>query len=338
MSDTAMTPAQLDPATLIILWNTLETAIFQVQVYFAALCCIVFYEWLANLGREYRLIWKSDWTLVKGAYLLIRYTGILHAIIDPEISLKRLFQLHAYYGPRRADDCARFVTFIPAFPIVGVVLSHFIMLTQCHAVWGREPWVLIVLGPLILAEAAIMAISAFTKIVPIPLVTEFGPCLPRAVDAFPIVYFAFPMLFDLVVSVLTAVKTLKLRREEHGVGMKSSLLNTIIQQSFQYFIFITAANFTNIIYYAVDANDPMSSINGPLAIIATELFACRLTLSLRDVKGQAPVPRLVFGSSTEKEKSKRNIARVIVFGDDGADGNELSSIRHSMHSSTTSHV
>lgn len=37
MSDTAMTPAQLDPATLIILWNTLETAIFQVQVYFAAL-------------------------------------------------------------------------------------------------------------------------------------------------------------------------------------------------------------------------------------------------------------------------------------------------------------
>jgi hypothetical protein len=38
------------------------------------------------------------------------------------------------------------------------------MFIQCHAVWGRAPFVLIVLAPIMLAEAVIMAISTFTQI------------------------------------------------------------------------------------------------------------------------------------------------------------------------------
>lgn len=314
MSNTASVP--MDSATMVALWYELEDAVSKVQLYFAALCCIVFYEYLSNFSREYRLILKADWTLIKTAYILIRYTGIAHAIID----------LYAYYGLWKAEECARFVTFIPAFPIIGVVLSHFIMLTQCHAVWNRSHWVLIALGPLVLSEAVVMSISTFTKIVPISMMTSLGPCLPRAVDAFPIVYFAAPMVFDLAVTVLTAVKVLKLRNEDRGLGLSSSLLNTIIQQSFQYFIFITAANSVNIVYYAVDANDPMSSINGPLAIIATELFTCRLTLSLREIKSRSTVT----GLGSPSEKVKRKLVKVVVLGDEpGNDTTYLPTVIHS---------
>lgn len=122
------------------------------------------------------------------------------------------------------------------------------------------------------------------------------------------------MLFDLTVTILTAIKVLRLRSADTGIGsvltrltykdhelceatdlpvrmssVGSALLNTIIQQSFQYFIFITAAvrfddsspqhcivdlglqltldyiqNLTNILYYAIDVSAPSSSLNGPL--------------------------------------------------------------------------
>jgi hypothetical protein len=74
------------------------------------LSAIVFYEWLVNLRREYKLVWKAEWTLpkvsdcyryfitlciyrcrvlditIQAAYLLIRYTGVVHAIVDVSCS------------------------------------------------------------------------------------------------------------------------------------------------------------------------------------------------------------------------------------------------------------
>ena len=71
-----------------------------------------------------------------------------------------------------------------------------------------------------------------------------------------------PMLFDLIVTVLTAIKCIRLRKLNSGVEwadtntredskdlscvvllhrLGSALLNNIIQQSFQYFLIITAA-------------------------------------------------------------------------------------------------
>lgn len=116
-------------------------------------------------------------------------------------------QLWAYFGPWEAETCKQFVAFIPAFPIFGVIASHVILLIQCHAVWNRNKLVLICLIPLIVAETAIMSVSSFTQIgreagasvqdtyglmfcsSAVPLPTATGPCLPRALSAFCILYF-----------------------------------------------------------------------------------------------------------------------------------------------------
>lgn len=93
----------------------------------------------------------------------------------------------------------------------------------------------------------------------------------------------------------------------------------------------------------------MSSINGPLgklakglslitenttnsnysypsiAIIATELFACRLTLSLREVKGRKTVTRL----GSPSEKTRRKLVKVVMLGDEfGTDTMGLATISH----------
>lgn len=208
----------MDPATLAVLAGQLDHAVFQVQAYFAALWSvlpnaagpvaeviayrsgIVFYEWIVNLKREIPYVWKADWSMVKVLYLLIRYTGLAHAVIDvyssscrPRVrSLTPILQLYAYFGAWEPEACRQFVAFIPAFPIFGVVLSHLILLVQCHAVWNRNKLVLIILCPLIVSEVAIMAVSSFTKIEAVQLLTATGPCLPRAMSAFCILYFVSP--------------------------------------------------------------------------------------------------------------------------------------------------
>lgn len=71
--------------------------------------------------------------------------------------------------------------------------------------------------------------------VAVPLPTATGPCLPRALSAFCILYFvslklcthvcidlqryqAMPMVFDLTVTIVTAIKCFELRSSDSGIG------------------------------------------------------------------------------------------------------------------------
>lgn len=60
-----MSAAVMDAGTLLAAARQLDQAIFEVQVYFAAICAIVTYEWIMNFRREVRSVWQADWTLIK---------------------------------------------------------------------------------------------------------------------------------------------------------------------------------------------------------------------------------------------------------------------------------
>ncbi|KJA28258.1 hypothetical protein HYPSUDRAFT_51624 [Hypholoma sublateritium FD-334 SS-4] len=49
-----------------------------VQYGYVSVLCVVFYEWVANLPDEIRLIYPSDWSTVKIAYFLCRYYPLLY--------------------------------------------------------------------------------------------------------------------------------------------------------------------------------------------------------------------------------------------------------------------
>jgi hypothetical protein len=65
-----------------------------------------------------------------------------------------------------------------------------------------------------------------------------------------------------------------------------------------------------------------------VAIIATELFACRLTLSLREVKARNEGKSMIMGR-TEKSGSGKHFVKIIMFGDSQGNANELSTINQS---------
>lgn len=50
-------------------------------VYYVALYAIVWYDWAVLLNKEYKRIWRADWTLVKFFYLANRYTMLLLTVV-----------------------------------------------------------------------------------------------------------------------------------------------------------------------------------------------------------------------------------------------------------------
>lgn len=50
-------------------------------VYYAALYAIVWYDWLVLLTKEYRKIWRADWSLLKFFYLANRYSTLALTIV-----------------------------------------------------------------------------------------------------------------------------------------------------------------------------------------------------------------------------------------------------------------
>jgi len=213
------------------------------------------------------------------------------------------------------------VHFIPFIPVFEVVSSHLIILIQCHAIWEMSPFILLALSPLIVAETVIMSIISWKYNSAVPLLTPTGPCLPAADSVIDILYFALPMAFDLLVTVLTYIKCFRLYKHESGIGNGSALLNTIIQNSFQYVLLITATNLVNVVYYASNVSSPTSSLNGPLAVIFTELMACRLALSLREIKQNNQVSGLA-------PTKTRGILKVMVFGNGGLEATEMVTVRN----------
>ncbi|KAI0036362.1 hypothetical protein K488DRAFT_41313 [Vararia minispora EC-137] len=246
---------------------------------------VIVWEWMISLYTEWYIIWKSPWTLVKGAYLFCRYWVL---ITIPQT-------IWAIAIGHSQETCQRIYKVAPALAITVILLL------RTWAFFRRDMRVLIglsltlagVLAYQLWVVAAVFqqiraySCPAFNRRVVLP----FGPQTVRHRVA--------PLCFDTLVTVMIVIKSIVRRRHR---GPSSRIIQVFIREGVFYYITISVANLVNGLAYVQPRKD-LSGTMVPLVVMLGPVLACRLVrfpvshLSLADTPTtdhrhpQAPPPR-----------------------------------------------
>ncbi|KAG2092655.1 uncharacterized protein F5147DRAFT_779593 [Suillus discolor] len=114
----------------------------------------VIYDWVLTFDQEVELVWKRRWSVMSVLYLILRYCGIIYAVLDvPGVSLQLFVSSYIYqtvacskYHDTPRDRCCTFFVFQQwlMFYIANIILGV-IMIFRLHAMYQRSRKMLIFL-------------------------------------------------------------------------------------------------------------------------------------------------------------------------------------------------
>ncbi|KDQ63226.1 hypothetical protein JAAARDRAFT_120933 [Jaapia argillacea MUCL 33604] len=265
--------------------DTIETAqhfIFVTQVYFCY--AVVLWDWIISLHREWRFIWKSQWTPVKAAYLFCRYWVI---VTVP-------YLLYCFVGNHSFETCQR----IFKIPVALAMWNQHIvvLLIRTYAFFNRNRYLLCFLTSALCGVVAYQLYVDISQMDLLPFVTPpftSGPCFPMSIPhSAHLLGKIAPLLFDTLVTSVTVWKAITIRRRS---GISSSrLIQTFLREGVFYYLLISIANLINGIFY-LQPRQVISAINIPLSVMMSPLLACRLILDLRE-RGSETVAQSTLGA------------------------------------------
>ncbi|KAF5388590.1 hypothetical protein D9757_004688 [Collybiopsis confluens] len=243
------------------------------QIYFCAMYAVVIWDWLISLPREWRFIWKTHWTPVKIAYLFCRYWVI--AVVP--------YPLYVFVLNHSWETCERIYRIPVALAMWNQVGSESVLLIRTYAFFNRNVYVLCFLLTAIGGVVAYQLYVDTSQMLVLPFVppATTGPCFPMSKphSAHILGFFIAPLLFDTVVTFMTVIKAISIRRRNGGPN--SRLIQTFLREGVFYYILISIANLINGIFY-LQPRQVISAINIPLSIMMAPVLACRLILDLRE--------------------------------------------------------
>ncbi|KAJ3721753.1 hypothetical protein C8R42DRAFT_702822 [Lentinula raphanica] len=248
--------------------------IYVTQVYFCAMYAVVIWDWLVSLPREWRFVWKTHWTPVKIAYLFCRYWVI--AVVP--------YLLYAFVKDHSSDTCHKIYRIPVALAMWNQVGSESVLLIRTYAFFNRNKYILWFLLAAIGGVVAYQLYVDATQMLLLPFVKPpftNGPCFPMSKphSAHLLGFFIAPLLFDTVVTFMTIIKAITIRRRNGGPN--SRLIQTFLREGVFYYILISIANLINGIFY-LQPRQVISAINIPLSVMMAPVLACRLILDLRE--------------------------------------------------------
>ncbi|RPD65011.1 hypothetical protein L227DRAFT_607613 [Lentinus tigrinus ALCF2SS1-6] len=254
--------------------DTPETAlhfIFVTQVHFCAMYAIVVWDWFFGLQREWRFIWKTNWTPVKVAYLFCRYWVL--AVVP--------YLLYCFCVDHELETCQRIYKIPVALAMWNQVAAECILLIRTYAFFNRNIYVLAMLVSALAGLVAYQLFVATSEMLLLPFINETGPCLPMSKphSAHLLGFFIAPLLYDTVVTMMTVGKAITIRRRNGGPS--SRLIQTFLREGVFYYILISIANLVNGIFY-LQPRQAISAICIPLSVMLSPVLACRLILDLRE--------------------------------------------------------
>ncbi|KAH7101656.1 hypothetical protein BKA62DRAFT_638478 [Auriculariales sp. MPI-PUGE-AT-0066] len=250
--------------------------VFIEQVYFCSLYAVVVWDWVSSLSKEYRLIWKKNWTPVKAIYILCRYWPI--ATVP--------WTLYVYTINHPHDFCVKSYRSVPILMTPNMVLAELVLLIRTYAFLGRKTWLLVTM---LVALGGVFTYQIYVPLVRMDLLALGPPGVPT--PCFPVAqpgsqhvtgFFIAPLLFDTAVTGLTLYKAVTMRWNLPWSKKResTSIVNTFINEGIFYFILITIANILNGAFY-LQKKQVIQALNIPLSIMLPNILACRLILALR---------------------------------------------------------
>ncbi|KAG8895963.1 hypothetical protein FRB99_000239 [Tulasnella sp. 403] len=244
------------------------------QIFFSALYAVCLWDWLVSLQREWILIWKTRWSIIKCLYLLCRYWVIL----------TMPYVLWVYIEDHSLNACNKLYRSPVAIAMWNQLWAEGVLLIRTYAFLGNKLPVLI---GLVLALCAVVAYQLYVDITQMALLPFLdpsgGPCFPTV--KFPgsphiMAFFLAPLLYDTLVTCLTLWRAWELRKQTGGRS-GSPLLKTFVQEGLYYFFLISAANLVNAIFYW-QPKQVMSALLIPMSVMFPDVLACRMILGLRE--------------------------------------------------------
>ncbi|KAF8640368.1 hypothetical protein AX17_000039 [Amanita inopinata Kibby_2008] len=167
------------------------------------------------------------------------------------------------------------------------ILTHIptaVLLIRTYAFFNRNIYILWLLVSALSGVVAYQLYVDATQMLLLPFVKppfESGPCFPASKphSAHLLGFFIAPLLFDTLVTFMTVLKALYIRRRNGGPN--SRLIQTFLREGVFYYILISIANLINGVFY-LQPRQVISAINIPLSVMMGPVLACRLILDLRE--------------------------------------------------------
>ncbi|GJE87697.1 hypothetical protein PsYK624_037800 [Phanerochaete sordida] len=245
--------------------------IFVTQIHFCD--AVVVWDWALSLPREWRFIWKTQWTPVKIAYLFCRYWVL--AVVP--------YLLWAFCTNHTVEECERIYRIPVALAMWNQVTAEVILLIRTYAFFNRNNYILALL---VIALAGVISYQLFvdtSEMLLLPFATPphvLGPCFPMSKphSAHLLGFFIAPLLYDTMVTAMTVIKAVTIRRRSGAAS--SRLIQTFLREGVFYYLLISVANLINGIFY-LQPRQSISAICIPLSVMLSPVLACRLILDLR---------------------------------------------------------
>ncbi|KAG9045790.1 hypothetical protein FS837_005652 [Tulasnella sp. UAMH 9824] len=256
------------------------------QIVFGAGYCMVLYDWLCCLNREFKYIWKAKFSFIKVIYLFCRYWPI--ATVP--------YVLWAYTVPHTWETCQR----IFRIPVAG---SEAVLLARTVAFLGNSRVIFYSLSACLIAATAYQNWVVFKPMFLIPFIADdrFGVCLPSSPGNEILGYFLSSLAFDTLVTLLMIYRVFRLKREAGGqlsrtqlmwfltLPLKGPLVQLFVSEGLWYFFVVSIANLVNGLMFA-QKEKSLQATAVPFSNMLPPILACRLILDLREhgsVEGNA---------------------------------------------------
>ncbi|KAK9894346.1 hypothetical protein P389DRAFT_190735 [Cystobasidium minutum MCA 4210] len=244
-------------------------------VFYVGLYCIYWHDWISTLGSEYKRIWKADWTVIKGLYIITRYSPLILSILV----------LQGFNVNYTEAQCRK--TLMPlanALPLLVQATVSGIVMIRCYAIWNRNKWILAFFLALQASQSAVggWLVGTYIRVVPFP--GGRGPCIYMISRPTMTVGCILSVIFDFSATGLLVYRAYQIKNRVAG-GLKSDILSLVVRHGALYALGLGLSVVANLTFGAMSLkyNTPFRGYPGSnfCTIIAASL-ACRLVLSLRE--------------------------------------------------------
>lgn len=256
---------------------------------------LLYYDYVLTLDRERRLVWSRcsfQWGTI--LFFLNRYCGVIgHALV--------LIQKFAQSNSPLYHFCKPLYLYHQILAVVMQAIIGLAFVTRTYALYDRSRTVLIGLVSLAfsgIAFGSYMLSQAQRKATPVAPVPEgtigcWG-YLSWSQSWRLAAAWSTVMIFDLIVVVMTLVRTIKINRRS---GKKHALTRVLMRDGVVYFGVISLAMLSNIITFLCGSEVTRGSPTTATNVLASVMVS-RLMLNLREQGERSATTTLTAGTNS----------------------------------------
>jgi len=206
-----------------------------IKYFNVAIYAVMIYDYISCLPDEINFMWAAEWRAGKTLYIVNRYL----VFVDPTILM--VYLLGTDSNPVTCNALLAGTSWIA---IAGITISEIILSMRTYAIWGQSRSILGVLVVLNLAMfvSNIVTVHAFLGTV------TYGPspaniviaCAPLSIDSHIWIAYAFLMLFELTIVILTVWKAFST-----WVQGRNALTMTLYRDAIMFFVFLFLMSIAN---------------------------------------------------------------------------------------------